>query len=231
VTPKALHAALTWIRKRNDESEELPRSIRPAPRTAIPPDNEPKRDPDIETELLRERSSILVANLISSGAWSSERRPAVRVLRKSGNGFFVRLELRDDESCLMSKRVTGQLGSGRPPLDMLVGKADEDGELISLWVDRRRFEPVPKEVLTVWLFSRPMTEDRNLVPSENCRWWDSYHEHWDAQPSTPGRCAILPPVAGKRTGRAAWPSTEDTDWCGSFKPRSDAESEPDKEEF
>jgi hypothetical protein len=41
----------------------------------------------------------------------------------------------------------------------------------------------------------------------------------------------LPPVAGKRTGRAVWPSTEDTDWWGSFKPRSDAESEPDKEEF
>jgi hypothetical protein len=36
---------------------------------------------------------------------------------------------------------------------------------------------------------------------------------------------------GKRIGRAGWPSTEDTDWCGSFKPRSDAESEPDKEEF
>jgi hypothetical protein len=36
---------------------------------------------------------------------------------------------------------------------------------------------------------------------------------------------------GLRTGRAAWHPTEDTDWCGSFKPRSDAESEPDKEEF
>jgi len=45
------------------------------------------------------------------------------------------------------------------------------------------------------------------------------------------RCAILPPVAGKRTGRAVWPYTEDTDWCRSFKPRSDAESEPVREEF
>jgi hypothetical protein len=31
-------------------------------------------------------------------------------------------------------------------LDMLVGK-DEDGDLISLWVDRRCFEPMPEEVL------------------------------------------------------------------------------------
>jgi hypothetical protein len=30
---------------------------------------------------------------------------------------------------------------------MLVGKVDEDGDFISLWEDRRRFEPVPEEVL------------------------------------------------------------------------------------
>jgi len=69
------------------------------------------------------------------------------------------------------------------------------------------------------------------VRCENCRWSDNFREHWDAQLGTMGRCAILPPVAGERTGRAVWPSTADTDWCGTFKPRSDAESEPDKEEF
>jgi hypothetical protein len=36
------------------------------------------------------------------------------------------------------------------------------------------------------------------------------------------RCVILPPVAGKRTGRAFWPNAEDIDWCSSFKLRGDA---------
>jgi hypothetical protein len=76
-----------------------------------------------------------------------------------------------------------------------------------------------------------MTEDRNLVRCENSRWSDNSHEHWDTQPGTTGRCAILPPGAGKRTGGAVRPYTEDTDWCGSVKPRSDAGSEPEKEEF
>jgi hypothetical protein len=46
-------------------------------------------------------------------------------------------------------------------------------------------------------------------------------EHGDAEPGTTGKCAILPPVAGKRTEGLS----------GSFKLRSDAEAEPDKEEF
>ena len=37
------------------------------------------------------------------------------------------------------------------------------------------------------------------------RRWDNSHEHWNTQPGTTGRCAILPPLAGKRTGGAVWP--------------------------
>jgi hypothetical protein len=59
------------------------------------------------------------------------------------------------------------------------------------------------------------------------RRWDNSHEHWNTQPGTTGRCAILPPLAGKRTRGAVWPSTEDANRCGSF----DVESEPEKEEF
>ena len=51
------------------------------------------------------------------------------------------------------------------------------------------------------------------------------------QLGTSGGCAMLPPLAGKRTGGAVWPWTEDTQRCGRFKPRSDVESEPAKEEF
>jgi hypothetical protein len=29
---------------------------------------------------------------------------------------------------------------------------------------------------------------------------DNSHEHWDAQHGATGRCAILPPLAGERTG-------------------------------
>jgi hypothetical protein len=32
------------------------------------------------------------------------------------------------------------------PLGRLVGEVDEDGDLISLWVDPRRFEPMPEKV-------------------------------------------------------------------------------------
>jgi hypothetical protein len=85
--------------------------------------------------------------------------------------------------------------------------------------------------MMAWLFSLPITEDRSLLPCENCRWWDNSHEHWDAQLGTTGRCEILPPVTAERTGRAVWPYTDDTDWWGSFKLRSEAESERDGEEF
>ena len=63
------------------------------------------------------------------------------------------------------------------------------------------------------------------------RRWDNSHEHWNTQPGTTGRCAILPPLAGKQTRGAVWPSTEDANRCGSFKPRSDVEWKPEKEEF
>jgi hypothetical protein len=38
----------------------------------------------------------------------------------------------------------------------------------------------------------------------------------------------LPSIAGKRRGRAIWPYSEDTDYCGKFKSRSDVESEPER---
>ena len=94
---------------------------------------------------------------------------------------------------------------------MLVDMTDEDGDLISLWDDRRRFEPMPAESAVT-----AMTEGRNLTRSENGRWWDYSHEQWHAQPGTIAGCAILPSIADQRTGRAVCPYTEDTDWCGSF---------------
>jgi hypothetical protein len=75
------------------------------------------------------------------------------------------------------------------PLDIVVGKVDED-------------DPIPSEQPRV------------------------------GQLGTTGRCVILSPFAGKRTGGAVWPtSTEDTDQRGAFKPRSDVDSEPEKEGF
>jgi len=37
--------------------------------------------------------------------------------------------------------------------------------------------------------------------------------------------AILPLIAGGRTGGAVWPDAEDIDWCDGCKPRSDGEGE------
>jgi hypothetical protein len=68
------------------------------------------------------------------------------LLRKRGNGFFVALELRDDEPLfdLETRNVTAGFGM---PLDLVVGKVDEDGDQISLWEDHRCFEPMPEEGL------------------------------------------------------------------------------------
>src|SRR5271155_335137 len=85
-------------------------------------------------------------------------------------------------------------------------------------------------------------ETRNGTAGIGMRWicWSvrtrtatssSLGSNWDAQPGTTGGCAILPPLVGKRTGGAVWPWTEDTHRCGSFNPRSDVESEPEREEF
>jgi len=41
---------------------------------------------------------------------------------------------------------------------------------------------------------------------------------------------MLPLMAGGRTGGAVWPDPEEIDWCGDFKPRTDAEPEWGKEE-
>ena len=71
-------------------------------------------------------------------------------------------------------------------------------------------------------------EVNKLPPAlRKLRRWDNSHEHWNTQPGTTGRCAILPPLAGKRTGGAVWPTPEDANRCGSFH----VESEPEKEEF
>jgi hypothetical protein len=94
------------------------------------------------------------------------------LLRKTGNGSFVILKLRDDEPLfdVEARKGTAEFGM---PLDMFVGKVDEDGDLISLWVDRRRFEPLPEEVL------------RRAVTT--C--WQAY---WKA---CPGPILRTPPVA------------------------------------
>ena len=164
--------------------------------------------------------SILATNVIPSRAWSSERRLAVRCYARAAADA-------DDEPLFDLEARNGTPGF-EMPLDMLVGRIDEDGGLISLWGDRRRFEPVPGE--SAVLFSFPMTAGRNLMLSENCRWGDYSHEQWHAQPGTTAGCAILPSIPGQRTGRAVCPCTEKTHWCGSFKLRSDVGSEPDQEE-
>jgi hypothetical protein len=70
-------------------------------------DNEPKRDADIEGDLLRE------AFVTFSGP--HDFKPGMIVagcslLRKSGNGFFLILDCAMMNRCLISKRVTGPLG-------------------------------------------------------------------------------------------------------------------------
>jgi hypothetical protein len=67
-------------------------------------------------------------------------------LRKGSKGFFVILGLGDDHPLFDVATGNGTAGLGIP-LNMVVGKVDEDGDLISPLIDCRRFEPVPEEVL------------------------------------------------------------------------------------
>jgi hypothetical protein len=106
-------------------------------------DNKRKRDADIEGDLLREALDTF------SGQYDFKPGMIIAgcsLLRKSGNRFFLILELRDDQPLFDIEARHGTSGY-EMLLDMLVGKADEDGDLISLWVDRRRFELMPEELL------------------------------------------------------------------------------------
>ena len=119
------------------------------------------------------------------------------------------------------------------PMDMIV-VTDESGDLIALRVVRRCFEPVPEEVMDEdggLVLGFLMTGDLNLMRSEIATDEITVTALWTRSQDLSERCAILPPLAGKRTGGAVCPCGEDTDRYGPFKPRSDAETEPDGGEF
>ena len=54
------------------------------------------------------------------------------------------------------------------------------------------------------------------IHCENCKWWDNSVQLTGAQAETTGLCRAGSPQRDKRSGRAVWPFSEDTDWCGSF---------------
>lgn len=56
------------------------------------------------------------------------------------------------------------------------------------------------------------------IVCETCHWWDNSIQHRFAEPDTTGLCRVKPPVPDERNGRACWPFTEDSDWCGSHSP-------------
>jgi hypothetical protein len=85
--------------------------------------------------------------------------------------------------------------------------------------------------MTAWLFSLPIAEDRSLVPCENCRWWDTLTSTGMPRRALPEGARSCRRSLPSALEGAVWPYTDDTDWWGSFKLRSDAESEPGKEEF
>ena len=49
---------------------------------------------------------------------------------------------------------------------------------------------------------------------EDCHYWDNSSQLVVSQPDTTGACRVKPPRVDKRSGKAIWPFTEDTDWCG-----------------
>lgn len=55
---------------------------------------------------------------------------------------------------------------------------------------------------------------------EDCFYWDNSVQLDKAQPDTTGLCRREPPRVDRRTGKAMWPFTEDTDWCGRYYGRN-----------
>ena len=60
--------------------------------------------------------------------------------------FFVTPEIRDGEPLFDVETRDETAGFGMP-LNMVDGKVDEDRDVICPWANRRRFEPMPEEVL------------------------------------------------------------------------------------
>jgi hypothetical protein len=121
---------------------------------------------------------------------------------------------------------------------MLVGKVDEDGDLISLWIVSALSQCLKKccDGDEDWLFRRPMTEDRKLVRCGNCRRWNNSARtgmlsraplqgarscclSLASAPVGLSGCCATNKVRSflSRLSRYIWPYTEDTDRWGSFK--------------
>lgn len=59
-------------------------------------------------------------------------------------------------------------------------------------------------------------DDAQTKCCDTCRFWDNSTQLGSAEPDTTGQCRIRPPKVSKITGRAVWPFTEDSDWCGEY---------------
>ena len=127
----------------------------------------------------------------------------------------------------------GKQAGFRMPLDMLVGKVDEGGDLISPWGDRRPFDRRSKQCCDGddGLAFQPANGQRSKPGAMRKLLLGGTLRALGCSMGATGERANLPLIAGKRIGRAIWPYTEDTDWSASCKLRSDGESEPEKEEF
>jgi hypothetical protein len=128
-------------------------------------DNEPRLYADTEAEFPRDVFVAFSHQHDFKPGMIARQKAGCSHLRKRYNRFLVVLESRDDEPLFDVEARDGTAGF-RMPLDALVGKVDEDSDLISVWVDRRNVKPVPEEratAMTAWFFTLPMAEDRNLV--------------------------------------------------------------------
>ena len=103
--------------RRNDESKGTSRSIGScrgtASRTAMPPTMSRSAMPTLRQSYSATRLPILVANMISSRAWSSEKGLAVRSCARAATDFSSYWNYAMLNRRLMSNRVTGPLGSCR----------------------------------------------------------------------------------------------------------------------
>jgi hypothetical protein len=94
-------------------------------------ENEPKRDAGTEAELLGNSFVAFSHQHDFTPVMIVREKVGCSLLRNICNGFLVVLKLRDDEPLFDLEARDGTAGF-RMPLEMLVGKVDEHGDLISL---------------------------------------------------------------------------------------------------
>jgi hypothetical protein len=95
-----------------------------------------RRDPDIEAHLLRDALSTFSRKAELRVGMVVKFKPAMAKYQATPNGLFIVVDL-------LQSPVCGEVNEGKRAdyADMIAGRLDDDGDLITFYADSRLFEP------------------------------------------------------------------------------------------